>query len=141
MENKLVLINEFKNELTDIQNELVEKSFSNINSIIDMKKLLDWIDYNKVHSVMIFGSRTRLQETDSSDLDLLVTDCEALDNVTDNNYLYKQKEIVDGLYKSFVEDVLINKDIELDFNLNINRFTKTGGKARYFNAEMKACVF
>ena len=122
MKNKLILKNNFKNELTDIQNELVEKSFSNISSILDMKKVSSWIKDNKIHSMIIFGSRTRLQETSSSDLDILITDCDALDDVTDDNYLYKQKEIVDGLYKSFVENILINKNIELDFNLNINRF-------------------
>lgn len=128
MENKLMIINNFKNDLTNMQNELVEKSFTNICSILDIKKLSDWIKDNRIHSIIIFGSRTRLHETSSSDLDLLITDCDALDDVTDDNYLCKQKEIVDYLYKSFKENILINKDIELDFKLNINRFS-----ADYYN--------
>lgn len=119
MNNKLI----FENELSEIQKELVYKAFTNINSIIDMQKIQDWMKDNKIYSIILFGSRTRLHENSSSDLDILITDCDALDTVTDNNYMYKQKEIVDSLYESFKENILKNKNIELDFKLNINRFT------------------
>ena len=122
----LTLVNELKNELTEVQNNLVEKCFSNISSILDIENAMSWCNKNNIYSIMIFGSRTRLHETENSDLDIMITDCNKLDEFNNDNYLEKQKELVDTLYQSFFNNVVKDKNIELDFKLNVNRFTWEG---------------
>lgn len=126
MKKNIALINEVKNKLIEEQNNLIEKSFSNISSILDIENAMNWCNENKVHSVIIFGSRTRLHETENSDLDIMITDCDTLNDFNNDNYLEKQKELVDTLYKSFFHKVVKNKNIELDFKLNVNRFYEEG---------------
>lgn len=126
MSKNIILKNEFKNELTEVQNNLIEKSFNNISSILDIENAISWCNKNKIYSIIIFGSRTRLHETEKSDLDLMITDCDELNNFNDDNYLEKQKELVDTLYQSFLNEVVKNKNIELDFKLNVNGFTCEG---------------
>ena len=126
MNKNIVLKNKFKDELTEVQNNLIDKSFNNISSILDIENAINWCNINKIYSIMIFGSRTRLHETEKSDLDLMITDCDELNSFNDDNYLEKQKELVDNLYQSFLQEVVKDKNIELDFKLNVNRFCYEG---------------
>ena len=126
MKKKIALNNEFKNQLTEVQNNLVEKAFNNISSILDIENAINWCNENKIYSIIIFGSRTRLHETEESDLDLIITDCDELNSFNNDNYLEKQKELVDSLYESFLNKVVKDKNIELDFKLNVNGFTCEG---------------
>ena len=126
MKKNINLRSDFENELTEVQNNLIKKSFNNISSILDIENAISWSNKNKIHSIIIFGSRTRLHETEKSDLDLLITDCDELNNFNNDNYLEKQKELVDSLYQSFSNEVVKDKKIKLDFKLNVNRFYSEG---------------
>lgn len=130
----IFLKNELENELTEVQNSLVEKSFGKILSILDVGKAIGWSTKNKVNSIIVFGSRTRLHEKEDSDLDILITDCDALDDFNDDNYLEGQKKLVDDLYQSFVNEVVKEESIELDFKLNVNRFDSEGYNGLTANA-------
>lgn len=126
MNKNIALENEVRKQLTKVQCNLVEKAFGNISSILNMEKAINWCNQNKIYSIIIFGSRTRLHEVEESDLDVMITDCSKLDDFNEDDYMKKQKELVDSLYQSFLDRVVKNKTIKLDFKLNTNRFYSEG---------------
>lgn len=113
---KLDFLNE-EQILTKGQQETVELVMKNISNIIDMDNLKAWCKKNEVKEVIIFGSRTRLQEKEDSDLDIMIVNCPEIKNMDSSNYIRKQREVINNLYGSFL-DCILDKSIELDFKLN-----------------------
>lgn len=102
--------------LNSIQREKINNVMSYINSLVNLSGLSNWCKENEIEEIVIFGSQTRFHQKEESDLDVMLL---AYDKQF-SEYDWKSEQIkyIDEKYATFQK--LVNKDLQIDFKLNLS---------------------